>query len=213
MISRIQNSIKYRKFTKKWRIINGHNSTFLSLIPNSDEFFNRVKVGKKTYGPIWAVYSENPEESLSIGHFCSIASGTKFILGSEHPYSYLSTFPFKVKCAKYEYEATTKGPIVVGDDVWIGEDSLILSGVNIGQGAVIAARSVVVKNVQPYTIVGGNPAKELKKRFSNEIINVLVNFNFNQLYESLIKENIDSLYSKITENNIHDIISKINGSK
>jgi len=169
-------------------------------------------VGVKTYGPIWASCSGNPMESLEIGHYCSIATGTKFILGSEHPYTNLSTFPFKVKCFAHEYEATNKGPINIGDDVWIGEDSLILSGVTVGQGAIIAARSVVVKNVPPYSIVGGNPAKVIKKRFDEETINILIkHMNYSAMRLPITKSNIETLYTQINCDNVSEVIKELTG--
>ena len=207
IIEIIKERLKNKALLKKWRILNEHNFTFLALIPRDEAIFNQLTIGHFTYGPIWAAWSGNPDESLSVGSYCSIGSGTKFILGSEHPYNYLSTFPFKVKCAGYSYEATTKGPIVVKDDVWIGEDSLILSGVTIGQGAVVAARSVVVKDIPPYSIVGGNPAKVIKERFDKNIIDKLCKFNYDHIKKSLGQEDIQILYTKINNDNIDSILN------
>jgi acetyltransferase-like isoleucine patch superfamily enzyme len=212
VISLIKSIFKNRSYRKRWRSLNHHNSTHLSLVPNNNDFFSRIKVGEKTYGPIWASWSGNPMESLEIGHYCSIATGTKFILGSEHPYTSIATFPFKVKCLAHDYEATNKGPIKIGDDVWIGEDSLILSGVTIGQGAVIAARSVVVKNVPPYSIVGGNPAKIIKKRFDEKTINILVrDMNFSTIKKPIANINIETLYTQINCDNVSKVIKELLG--
>lgn len=91
----------------------------------------------------------------------------------------------------------SKGDIVVGDDVWFGCNVTVLSGVTIGQGAVIAAGTVVTKNIPPYAIAGGVPAKILKYRFSQEIINYLLKLDFNNLTTEFIKENEDFLYQEI----------------
>ena len=201
-----------RKARRKWRELNSHNTTYLNTIPRYDGFFDSISVGNYTYGPINALYGGQPREKLTIGSYCSIASGTKFLLGSEHPYDCISTFPFKVKISGKLKESTTKGPIVIGDDVWIGEDSLILSGVTIGQGAVIAAASVVVKDVQPYSIVGGNPAKEIKKRFSEKTISKLITLDWNQIDERFIIENINTLYEKINDDNIDKFIAMLDNN-
>lgn len=209
ILTRIKAHLHLRRMLKKWRTLNAHNSTYLELIPRNDIFFEKVTVGKSTYGPIKAFYSNHPDEELSIGNYCSIGTGTTFMLGSEHPYRGISTFPFKVKCLDLPGEAQTKGPIVLEDDVWIGENVLILSGVNIGKGALVAAGSVVVKSIPPYAIVGGNPAKIIKYRFSPEIIEILINIDWNKLTDSQIRENIDLLYENIDIENVERIINRL----
>lgn len=164
-----------------------------------------VQVGKRTYGPLevytWGAYNEK----LEIGHYCSIAEGVKFLLGGNHYHHTFSTYPFKVLVMKEEKEAWSKGPIIIGDDVWIGMDSMILSGVTIGQGAVIAAGSVVTKDVPPYAIVGGNPAKVIKYRFEPDIIDQLLQIDFSNLNDRFIQEHIDQLYETLNM----DILSNI----
>jgi len=116
-------------------------------------------------------------DKLIIGKFCAIAKDTKFIMnGANHKLSGFSTYPFSIfghgweKVIPKQEELPYKGDTVVMNDVWFGYDSLIMPGVKIGNGAIIASKSVVTSNVEPYTIVGGNPAKLIKKRFSDEII-------------------------------------------
>lgn len=210
IIKKIKTHLHSSKMEAKWRRLNKHNTTFLQWIPKDDNFFKFVNVGKYCYGPIRAIYSGHPEEKLLIGNFCSIGSGTTFILGSEHSYRTLTTFPFKVKCLDEKDEALTKGPIILEDDVWVGEDVMFLSGVRVGKGAVIAARSLVVKDIPPYSIVGGNPAKVIKYRFSQEIIDKLMKIDLNKFDKKFIEENIYELYQNIDENNIDGIILKIN---
>jgi virginiamycin A acetyltransferase len=112
---------------------------------------------------------------LVIGKFCAIAAETRFIMTGDHKLDAVSTFPFPIFGHGWEsafnvYDLPVKGDIIVGSDVWFGYDSLIMNGVTIGNGAVIAARSVVVKDVPAYSIVAGNPAKVVKMRFDDQTI-------------------------------------------
>lgn len=121
-------------------------------------------------------------EKLIIGKFCSIACGTKFLFNcANHTLKSLSTYTFPLFYEEWELEKSNittawdnKGDIVIGNDVWIGYKAVIMAGVHIGDGAIIAARAVVTKDVPPYTIVGGTPAKEIRKRFDAEIIQQLL---------------------------------------
>jgi len=116
-------------------------------------------------------------DKLIIGNFCAIAKGVKFIMnGANHKMSGFSTFPFYIfgngweKAAPHTDELPYKGDTVIGNDVWIGYEALIMPGVKIGNGAIISSRSVVTADVPAYAIVGGNPAKVIKKRFPDETI-------------------------------------------
>ncbi len=209
LIKLIKSYFKRKHYRDLWRKLNAHNNTKLELIPTSEMFFNRVKVGKGTYGPINAIFSNASNESLSIGNFCSIGSGTKFILGSEHQFNSITTFPFKVKYFGYESEATSKGPIVLKDDVWLGENVLVLSGVTIGQGAVVGASSLVIKDIPPYAIVGGVPAKIIKYRFNDNIIEKLNKIDWEKLKIENLQQYKDTLYENLTEENIDNIINKL----
>ena len=119
-------------------------------------------------------------DKLIIGKFCAIGRGAKFIMnGANHKMSGLSTYPFYIfgngweNATPAKEELPYKGDTIIGNDVWIGYDSLIMPGVHIGNGAIIASRSVVTHDVSAYSIVGGNPAKILKSRFSLEEIEKL----------------------------------------
>ena len=111
----------------------------------------------------------------------------------------ISTYPFKEKNFGAVNEALSKGDIIIGDDVWFGTNALICSGVKIGQGAVIAAGAVVTKDVEPYAIVGGNPAKLIKYRFSEPLRKRLCNIDLVKLYDKFTKEDIDLIYSDLNE--------------
>ena len=118
-------------------------------------------------------------DKLIIGKFCQIATGVRFIMnGSNHAMNGFSTYPFKVFggewAEKDPMQVVSKGDTVVGNDVWIGNSVTIMQGVKIGDGAIIGTNSLVTKDVEPYTIVGGNPAKEIRKRFDEETIQLLL---------------------------------------
>jgi virginiamycin A acetyltransferase len=119
-------------------------------------------------------------DKLIIGKFCQIASGVTFIMnGANHLQDAVSTFPFAIfgddwADAMSGKSYPSKGDTIIGNDVWIGFDSTIMPGVSIGDGAIIGSKSVVTRNVEPYTVVGGNPAWEIRKRFSDEKIEELL---------------------------------------
>jgi len=123
-------------------------------------------------------------DKLIIGKFCMIASGVTFIMnGANHLSRSISSYPFAVFGNGWEQAMDgkaypKKGDTIVGNDVWIGYGATIMPGVNIGDGAIIASNSTVTKDVAPYTIVGGNPAREISKRFSDEKIQKLLNIQW-----------------------------------
>lgn len=119
-------------------------------------------------------------DRLVIGKFCAIARGVKFIMnGANHKLSGVSTYPFQIFGNGWESvmpqagELPFKGDTIIGNDVWIGYEALIMPGVKIGNGAIVSSRSVVVSDVPAYTVVGGNPAKPIKARFTDEEIDIL----------------------------------------
>jgi virginiamycin A acetyltransferase len=139
-------------------------------------------------------------DKLIIGKFCSVAHGTRFLFnGANHKLNSLSTYPFAVMYKEWDLEIPVtdawdnKGDIVVGNDVWIGFEAVIMAGVSIGDGAIIASRSVVTKDVEPYSIVGGVPAKLIRKRFSEEQIQKLVEMKWWDWSEELIKDHLDEI--------------------
>ena len=200
MLSRIKYKIKLRKLKKRWREINSHNKTEINYILD----INKIKVGNNSYGVI-NTYEWNTEgEGLEIGNFVSIAHGVKFILGGNHRYKRLTTYPFNVMLcnADINEDVYSNGKIVIEDDVWIGMDATILSGVTIGQGAVIATGSVVVKDIPPYTIVGGNPANVIKYRFDEKTINSLMNKEKFVLSEKEIINNLEEFHKEINKDDL-----------
>ncbi len=193
ILIKIKCSFALHIFKLKWRKYNAHNMT----VAKNQFILENVSVGHHTYGELF-VLTENYGAKLKIGDFCSIASNVIFIPISDHPTSYISTYPFKVHVMGEKFEAVSKGDIIVDDDVWIGAGATIMSGVHIGQGAVIAAGAVVTKDVPPYAIVGGVPARVIKYRFDEETIQKLLQIDFSRLDDSLIRTHIDDLYTTVT---------------
>lgn len=147
-------------------------------------------------------------DKLIIGKFCSLAKGIRFIMnGANHRLDGLTTYPFNIMGNGWEKvtprieDLPLKGDTIIGNDVWIGENVTILPGVHIGDGAIIGANSVVAKDIEPYAVAVGNPCHVVKKRFTEEKIQILLNLKwwdfdeekiFNNL-EALVKGNIDNL--------------------
>jgi acetyltransferase-like isoleucine patch superfamily enzyme len=187
----------------KWRKVNKHNEIYaLNLFPIS-----KVTVGKYSYGPLFVKCWGSDNEKLIVGNFVSIAEGVIFLLGGNHNTNTFSTFPFKVKFLGQVTEAYSKGPIIIEDDVWIGTNSLLLSGVKVGKGAIVAAGSVITKDVPPYAIVAGNPAKVIKYRFNEDIRNNMQEFDFSSLNLQFIRNNIEDLYKPLD----NEVLLTLNG--
>lgn len=189
----LRNLYNREKARRKWRARNGHNYTTMQ-----NQFDQKlVSVGNGTYGSIYALFF-NRDSRLKIGHYCSIGNNVKFIVSAEHRMDCISTYPFKVQMLGDEYEALSKGDIVIGDDVWIGENTVIMSGLSIGQRAVVAAGAVVTKDVEPYAIAWGVPIKVIGYRFSKDIIKRLTRVDFSKLDDEMIKRHIGELYTGLT---------------
>ena len=194
-------TIQRKILTRKWRKVNRHNET----APGNVFDINTVEVGQYTYGRINAL-TFNDQNKLKIGHFCSIGPNVMFVVSADHYLDRISTFPFMVKVTQtVTTEGLSKGDITVEDDVWIGYGATILSGVHIGQGAVIAAGTVVTKDVPPYAIVAGVPAKVIKYRFSQEWIDYFLTLDYGKLDASLIKEHVDQLYLSVEGMDLNEI--------
>lgn len=141
------------------------------------------------------------QDKLKIGKFCSIACGAKFLFTSaNHTMKSLSTYPFPIFFEEWQLDGKdicdawdNKGDIVIGNDVWIGYEAVILSGVTIGDGAVIGSRAVVTKDVEPYTIVGGVPAKPIRKRFDEQMIKKLEKIGWWNWDEEQIRQNLEAI--------------------
>jgi acetyltransferase-like isoleucine patch superfamily enzyme len=134
-----------------------------------------VEFGEGSYGaPRVVVFVGDDETRLVVGSYCSIAPTTTFLLGGEHPLDRPAMYPFRIRWrlpgAGRDGFPSSKGDIVVEDGAWIGYGALVLSGVRIGRGAVVAAGAVVTKDVPPYWIVGGNPAVPIRQRLDDDAV-------------------------------------------
>ncbi len=143
---------------------------------NLSKRYPQYQVGVGSYGDL-EVKTWGEDAMLTIGSYTSIAAGVKVFLGGEHRLDWVTTYPFNVlwgTAKHYAGHPKTKGDVVIGNDVWIGAEALILSGVTVGDGAVIGARAVVTKDVPAYAIVAGNPARLIKYRFERSQIERLL---------------------------------------
>ena len=143
------------------------------------------------------------QDRLIIGKFCSIACGAKFLFNSaNHTLSSLSSYPFPLFFEEWGLDKQNvtaswdnKGDIIIGNDVWIGYGAVLMAGVTIGDGAVIGARAVVTKDIPPYTIAGGVPARPIKRRYTEETIAALSSLKWWDWPEERIAQNLDAIQS------------------
>ncbi len=166
---------------------------------------SNVEVGAFTYGiPYVGIYKK--DEKISIGKFCSIAGGVRICAGGEHHHDWGTTYPFVTYFPEFsdiKEHPTSKGDVFIGNDVWLGYGATILSGVTIGDGAVVGTNAVVTKDVPPYAIVAGNPARIVKYRFDHETIDKFMqmrwwDWDYEHIYAAiplLQNEQIDNLFA------------------
>lgn len=163
--------------------------------------------GKYTYGNP-NIHYQTKDQTLTVGNFCSIGENVDIYLGGNHRTDWVTTYPFgHIHGNVFNGfsgigHPSTKGGVIIGNDVWIGTDAKIMSGVTIGDGAVIANSSHVVKNVEPYSLVGGNPAKLIKYRFTKEQIEKLLKIKWWNWNDELI----NSLTPLLCNNDIDEFI-------
>lgn len=200
MLKNIYKLFRLIIFKIRYRKNNKHNATkALSYFP-----LENVEVGNHSYGPIELIWMTTTNPKVSIGNYVSIGPKVKFLVGGEHDYYRISTWPFQTLIYGEEMKANINRNIIIEDDVWIGYDSLILSGVKIGQGSVIGARSIVAKDVPPYSIFVGN--RVIKQRFSPEIINKLKKINFEFINHEKHDDYQKYCQDRIDDNNIDVVI-------
>jgi chloramphenicol O-acetyltransferase type B len=174
--------------------------TKIALQPHAERGLP-LSVGSYSYGTPALFYDLGDTARLTIGRFCSIADGVKIFVGrfGRHHYDFLSTYPMGMvfgNPSKLDVSIMHAGDLGVdiGSDVWLARDCTIMAGVKIGHGAVVGASSLVVRDVEPYEIVGGVPAKPLKKRFSAEQIERLLRIQWWNWTEDKLRSNIDCFY-------------------
>jgi len=158
----------------------------------------RINVGSFTYGnPRFELW--NDSERADIGKFCSIADAVTIFGGGEHRIDWVTTYPLRIalgdELAARDGHPATKGPTKIGNDVWLGYGAVILSGVQIGDGAVVGAGAVVTKDVLPYSVVAGNPARKIKQRFTDRQIKCLIEIKWWEWDLEDINKSVDFLCS------------------
>lgn len=175
-----------------------------------------VKIGKFTYGhEKMHVHEWGEGASLTIGKFCSLARNINIFLGGNHRTDWITTFPFghifnkELGGKGIVGHPATRGNITIANDVWIGTNVTIMSGVTIGNGAVIGANALVVKDVKPYEVVGGNPATHLKYRFEDAIIDKLLKLQWWDLPLNTIQRINQDLSTVPTIEQLTQLIDKI----
>jgi acetyltransferase-like isoleucine patch superfamily enzyme len=191
-----------RIFHELRNIIGSNDLTSESIPFFTKDIFSdkKFQIGEYTYGRPNILF-ENEDANLFIGKYCSIAEGVTIFLGGNHRTDWISTYPFNAlpgyfpESQNIKGHPATKGDVKIGNDVWIGFGVTIMSGITIGNGAVIGAKSVITKNIAPYEIWGGNPAKLIKKRFKDEKITQLENIKWWDWNQNRINENIKNLQS------------------
>ena len=193
-------SIKLGLFKRKWHKLYPQSDT----IPMNCFKIENISIGYGSYGELNIVDYGN-KSKLVIKNYVSIAQNVTFVLNAEHSIKYISSYPYRNKIIKGGDEATSKGDIIIDDDVWIGYGSTILSGVHLSQGAVIAAGAVVASDVPPYAIVGGVPAKVIKYRFAPPVIDFMLTLDYGSLTEDLIRTHVDDLYKEIDGMELEEI--------
>jgi acetyltransferase-like isoleucine patch superfamily enzyme len=165
---------------------------------SKDPEYKKYPIGEYTYGfPEIITFRLN--DKVEIGKFCSIAKGVKIFLGGNHKIYAPTTSPLPDILGGTVEKSNSKGDIIIGNDVWIGYEAVILSGVKIGDGAIIGARAVVTKDVEPYSIIVGNPGREVKKRFDDKTIKKLLQIKWWDWPIEKIKENSSFLQGDIGE--------------
>jgi acetyltransferase-like isoleucine patch superfamily enzyme len=188
-----------------------------------DELKDNIFTGKYTYGissknvlwdgEAWIRDDKKIKPRLIVGNYCSVGYNPIFYLGGNHRYDWISTYPFQDKRMHNKFDSindeidgypSTNGDIIIGNDVWLGECVTVMSGITIGDGAVIGTNSTVTRNVEPYSIVGGNPARHIKYRFNQETIENLLEIQWWNFDE----DRINDLAPLLTSTNVEEFIEK-----
>lgn len=188
----------------KWKRANRHNMT----APVNVFEHGKVSVGKGSYGGLEVFFFGTDGERVEIGNYVSIGPHVTFLAGGEHRLDCVTTYPF-LAYGLGEVEAISRGPIIVKDDVWIGLGAKILSGVTIGQGAVVAAGAVVTKDVPPYAVVGGVPAKLIRWRFPESIRERLGQIDWSKMSLERVRELKEILVSSVNEDNVERLLESL----
>ena len=156
-------------------------------------------IGQGTYGRFTVNVGPGDRAHLTIGAYTSIAEGVEFVLGGNHRPDWVSTYPFRVRFglpgAYEDGHPRPESDVVVGSDVWLGRDAMVAPGVEVGDGAVVGARAIVTRDVRPYAIVVGAPAREIRRRFDDERVEALLRIRWWTWPEAEIRDRVHLLSS------------------
>ena len=205
-----------KNFLKKFKKKKVYKNYFLKDNLKKEINSNLAEIGKWSYGSP-RIFRWDWKSKLIIGNFCSLGPEIDFYIGGNHRYDWITTSPLPASQFESSFKKAqaikdfnqSNGDIKIGHDVWIGGKTIILSGVKIGTGAVIAAGSVVVNDVEPYSISGGNPNKLIRKRFDDNTIQKLLESN----WWNLSDEQIDDLSVYLLSNNFEVFFKKVDELK
>lgn len=198
--------MKLKHRLKNWR--NPHNQTRLNLARIAGR--HGYEIGEFTYGKPKVRFPESGRK-LTIGRYGSIADKVEILLGGNHRIDWGTTYPFSAfrelwpSAPLSEDYHTSRGDVTIGHDVWLGSGAIIMSGVTIGHGAVVAAHAIVTKDVPPYAIVGGNPAKVIRYRFDEQTIADLLDAQ----WWDLPREKIATLIALLQSDRIRELIAAV----
>lgn len=195
ILSKIKSVVRLLLFRRRWR----RRFPESQIVPRNVFGADGVEVGRGSYGAVRVVTSsENPR--IRIGAWCSFADIT-VVCGNEHPMDRLTTYPFRAKLLREcGGEGVPKGDrgVTICDDVWVGHNAVILDGVTLGRGCVVGAGAVVSKDVPPYGVAVGNPARVVKSRFPEEVVGRLLALDFERLDEGYARSHVGALYQPLT---------------
>jgi acetyltransferase-like isoleucine patch superfamily enzyme len=156
-----------------------------------------LAIGEHSYGNPSVVAYPGDTGRVRIGRYCSIADGATLLIGGNHRLDWVSTYPlrasFGLPGALEDGHPASKGEIEIGNDVWIGNEVMILSGVEVGNGAALAARAVITTDVRPYSLVAGNPAREVRRRFDDTTVDALLRIAWWEWPDELVRERVGAI--------------------
>ncbi|MDM7891958.1 CatB-related O-acetyltransferase [Curtobacterium caseinilyticum] len=199
---RILQRAKLARHRWLWDKQNSHNET--SAVNQFDRA--KVAVGRYSYGPLRVIDGANTSR-LKIGMFCSIAEDVTFILNGDHPIDRVTTFPLRAFVLREGEQVGSRGDITVADDVWIGHGAIVMSGVTLGRGSIVAAGAIVTRDVAPFSVVAGAPARHLRKRVSAEVERVLRSFNLEDLDPQTVRAHLELLESPLGPSRLDELSS------
>ncbi len=189
----VRDAVRLAAHRANWRRENPRNLTTAGTLFPRD----RVSVGNYTYGPLNLLFFGHPQEVIRIGAFCSIAADVTILAGGEHPFDRPSSYPLgRHVAASADIGSAPRGPVTIGDDVWIGRGCTILSGVSVGQGAVLGAGSVIARDVPAYAVHAGG--RVVRYRFAVDQVAALCSFDWAAVSREEIVANLETLTAPLT---------------